>query len=80
MQARRTLQRELAEIRKRGYATNFEESAQGVTAVGACVRNPAGKAVAALAIACPSARCPRPRVPELAETLVAACESARRVI
>jgi DNA-binding IclR family transcriptional regulator len=80
MQTRRTLQRELAEIRKRGYATNFEESAQGVTAVGACVRDTAGKAMAALAIACPSARCPRQRVPELAEVLVAACVSARGLI
>jgi DNA-binding IclR family transcriptional regulator len=48
--------------------------------VGACVRDTAGKAIAALAIACPSARCPRQRVPELAEALVAACESARGAI
>jgi DNA-binding IclR family transcriptional regulator len=79
MQARRSLQRQLAEIRKRGYATNFEESAQGVTAVGACVRDTAGKAIAALAIACPSTRCPRQRIPELAGVLVAACETARGV-
>jgi DNA-binding IclR family transcriptional regulator len=80
MQARRTVQRQLAEIRRRGYATNFEESAQGVTAVGACVRDAAGKAIAALAIACPSARCPRQRIPELAEALVTACETAGGVI
>jgi IclR family transcriptional regulator, acetate operon repressor len=80
MQARRALQRQLAEIRKRGYATNFEESAQGVTAVGACVRDTAGKAIAALAIASPSTRCPRQRIPELAAALLAACEAARGAI
>lgn len=80
MQARRVLQRQLAEIRRRGYATNFEESAPGVTAVGACVRDTAGKAIAALAIACPSARCSRQRVPELAWALAAACETAQEVI
>lgn len=74
--ARKALQRQLAEIRRRGYAMNFEESTQGVTAVGACVRDMTGKAVAALAIACPSARCPRRRVPELAEALLAGCEEA----
>jgi len=80
MQARRVLQRQLAEIRRRGYATNFEESARGVTAGGACVRDTAGKAIAALAIASPSTRCPRQRIPELAEALVAACQTARGVI
>jgi len=70
----------LKEIRKRGYATNFEESAQGVTAVGACVRDTAGKAIAALAIASPSTRCPRQRIPDLAEALLAACEAARGAI
>jgi len=78
--ARKALQRQLAEIRRLGYATNYEESAQGVTAVGACVRDAAGKAVAAVAIACPSARCPRRRVPELAQALLAACEAAHGVL
>jgi IclR family transcriptional regulator, acetate operon repressor len=59
MAARRVLQRQFAEIRSVGYATNLEESAQGVTAVGACVRDAAGKAVGAMAIAVPASRCPR---------------------
>lgn len=80
LQARRILQRQLAEIRRRGYATNFEESAPGVTAVGACVRDTAGKAIAALAVACPSARCSRQRVPELARALAAACGTAQEII
>jgi DNA-binding IclR family transcriptional regulator len=80
LHARRTLQRQLAEIRRRGYATNIEESTPGITAVGACVRDTAGKAVAAIAVACPSARCPRQRVPDLAKALVVACEAAQEVL
>lgn len=80
MRARRLLQRELAEIRRRGYATNFEESTQGITAVGACVRDSAGRAVAAVAIACPTARCPRQRVPGLARALVVACDKAHGTV
>jgi len=80
LQARQALQRQLAEVRKRGYATNVEESAPGITAVGACVRDAAGKAVAALAVACPSARCSRQQIPELAKSLVAACETAQGAI
>jgi DNA-binding IclR family transcriptional regulator len=71
--ARKALQRQLAQVRSAGYATNFEESAQGVTAVGACVRDGAGKAVAALAIASPSSRCDPRRVTALAEVLLAQC-------
>jgi len=76
MAARKALQRQLAEIRSVGYATNFEESAQGVTAVGACVRDAAGKAIAALAVASPSSRCDRRRVTALAESLLAECAAA----
>lgn len=76
--ARRTLQRQLAETRRVGYATNFEESAQGVTAVGACVRARGALPVAAIAIACPSARCPKGRISELAEALLGVCEAAQK--
>jgi DNA-binding IclR family transcriptional regulator len=68
------LRRQLASIRRRGYATNFEESDRGIVAAGACVRDSAGRAVAALAVAAPSARCPRSRVPALAAAVVAAAE------
>jgi DNA-binding IclR family transcriptional regulator len=70
------LRRQLAGIRRRGYATNFEESDRGIVAAGACVRDSAGRAVAALAVAAPSARCPRSRVPALAAAGVAAAERA----
>jgi DNA-binding IclR family transcriptional regulator len=50
------LRRELAGIRRRGYARNVEETERGVSAVGACVRDRRGRAVAAVAIAAPSSR------------------------
>lgn len=80
MTARRGLQRQLAQVRRAGYATNFEESSQGITAVGACVRDRDGVAVAAMAIACPSARCPRTRIGELAAELLQVCENAHEAI
>lgn len=48
---RAALRRSLAAVRRRGYATNIEESDRGVIAAGACVRDRAGPAVAAFAVA-----------------------------
>ncbi|WP_433280396.1 IclR family transcriptional regulator [Pseudonocardia xinjiangensis] len=50
------LRRELAAIRRRGYARNVEETERGVSAVGACVREGRHRAVAAIVIAAPSSR------------------------
>ncbi|MEO3875669.1 IclR family transcriptional regulator [Nonomuraea sp. B12E4] len=66
------LRRELEGVRRRGYAVNSEESERGVRAVGACIRDGAGRAVAAAAVAVPSVRCPKRRLAELAVPLVAA--------
>jgi DNA-binding IclR family transcriptional regulator len=66
MENRRNLQRELDRVRRRGYATNFDESEQGITAIGAVIRDDTGRAIAGLAVAVPSSRCPRSRVAELA--------------
>ena len=43
-------------IREDGYAENIEESESGVCAVGMCVRDGAGEAVAALSVSAPSVR------------------------
>jgi DNA-binding IclR family transcriptional regulator len=51
------LARELAAVRRRGYATNHEESEAGISAVGRCVLDRDGRAVGAVVIAVPSARC-----------------------
>lgn len=50
------LHRQLATVRKRGYGLNLEESEQGVAAVGAAVRDAAGRPVAALSVSVPAAR------------------------
>ncbi|WP_046470065.1 IclR family transcriptional regulator [Allosalinactinospora lopnorensis] len=57
------LLRELEGVRSRGYSLNNEQTEQGVCAVGACVRDGEGEAVAGLSIAVPSARF----APDLAE-------------
>ncbi len=51
------LTRELATVRRRGYATNHEESEAGIMAVGRCVLDRDGRAIGAVVIAIPSARC-----------------------
>jgi DNA-binding IclR family transcriptional regulator len=51
------LARELATVRRRGYATNHEESEAGIMAVGRCVPDRDGRALGAVVIAVPSARC-----------------------
>jgi DNA-binding IclR family transcriptional regulator len=50
------LRRELAAIRRRGYARNIEETERGVSAVGACVRDGSGRAVGAVVVGAPSSR------------------------
>lgn len=53
---RRALVAELRGVREFGYAENIEESESGVCAVGMCVRDGAGEAVAALSVSAPSVR------------------------
>lgn len=50
------LLRELADIRERGYALNWEESADGVAAVGVALRDTVGQPLAAIGVAAPSSR------------------------
>jgi DNA-binding IclR family transcriptional regulator len=73
---RTALRRQLATVRRRGYATNFEESERGIVAVGACVRDSAGRAVAGLAVAAPSVRYSRSAAPELAKVVRSAAAAA----
>jgi DNA-binding IclR family transcriptional regulator len=53
---RRALVSELRLVRDQGYAENIEESESGVCAIGMCLRDSAGDAVAALSVSAPSAR------------------------
>ena len=60
------LLRELAAVRRRGYATNHEESEPGITAVGRCVPDRDGRAFGAVVIAVPSVRCKPGHLDDLA--------------
>ena len=66
----------LLAVRRRGYGVNVGESERGITAVGACVRDPEGRAVAAISVSAPSLRLPRGRVPRFAELVGAAAARA----
>jgi DNA-binding IclR family transcriptional regulator len=48
---RTVLFEQIEEVRRQGYATSIEENLPGVHAVGACVRNAQGQAIAAISIA-----------------------------
>jgi DNA-binding IclR family transcriptional regulator len=63
------LRRELAATRRRGYGINRDESARGVSAVGRHISDATDRAVAALVVAAPSARCSRARLSELSRYL-----------
>ncbi len=78
--ARTALQEELAVVRRRGYATNLDEAVNGLTAAGVVVRETSGRAVAALAIACPSARCSHSRIEEFVADLRVAVEATEAAI
>ncbi|MER6575338.1 IclR family transcriptional regulator [Nonomuraea sp. NPDC001023] len=64
-QERASLLRELDEIRPRGYALNLDGTEQGVSAIGAALRNGRGTPVGALSISIPSARYTPERLPSL---------------
>lgn len=53
---------ELGEIRARGYATSFEQSTLGLSAVAVAIADPKGHAVASIAVSAPSARLDDQRV------------------
>jgi DNA-binding IclR family transcriptional regulator len=63
------LLRELAAVRRRGYATNHEESEPGIMAVGRCVRDRGGQAIGAVVIAVPTVRCDDGHLDRLADYL-----------
>ena len=64
------LERELVEIRRRGWAVAWEELEVGLVAVAAPVRTADG-VVGAVSVSAPTARLPRSRVPAVGALLVA---------
>lgn len=60
---------ELATVRKRGYALNFEESALGLCAIAVPVTDRTGRTIAALAVSAPAQRLDERQVPEIVKQL-----------
>jgi DNA-binding IclR family transcriptional regulator len=60
------LEQEVAKIRACGYAVDWEENEQGVCCVAACIRDPSGRAKAAISISGPASRITRQRISKLA--------------
>lgn len=54
--SRRELMGELTQIRRQGYALNWEESSDGVAAVAVALRDPTGMPLASISVAVPSMR------------------------
>lgn len=59
------LMRELAEIRKTGYAVNNEERSPGIRSVAAPLINPHGRAMFAISVTGPRARLEDARIPRI---------------
>lgn len=76
-EAHAKLRRQLARVRRRGFALNMEETETGVCAIGACVYGPADRPLGALSVAVPSARFTRNDIEPLAAHLRATAERAR---
>lgn len=72
------LLRALSMVRRRGYGTNYEETEQGVIALGVAVRDADAVAVAALSISAPKLRHPRGKIVDLLQQARAAAERIRR--
>jgi DNA-binding IclR family transcriptional regulator len=56
MTSRRELMRELTQVRRQGYAFNWEESSEGVAAVAVALRDASGMPLASISVAVPSMR------------------------
>ena len=70
----RALRKELARIRRTGYAVNLERSEQGVAAVGKVVVDERSQPVAGIAISLPSARYSAALLPRFDEALGSASD------
>ncbi len=57
MTSRARLALELAEVRRRGYASNDEETVEGVLLIGAPIADAQGKVFASISVSSPTARC-----------------------
>jgi DNA-binding IclR family transcriptional regulator len=74
------LERELERIRQRGYATAIEELETGYVAVGAPVRDPDGRTIAAISIGGPTSRLTSRRIPGIGRRVVRAADRVTELL
>lgn len=72
------LEKELAKVLRQGFATAIDEIEEGFAAVGAPIRNAAGKTVAAISVGGARPRFTRARLAELTERVREAAEMISR--
>jgi IclR family transcriptional regulator, acetate operon repressor len=78
---REALEHELAQVRERGYATNFEESEPDVSAISAAIRDRMSRLRASLTVSVPSTRLHEDGIGRIAEaTIQTATEIGKRLI
>jgi DNA-binding IclR family transcriptional regulator len=63
------LKKSMAEVRRAGFGTNFEETESGVVGLGVAIHDSAGQPVAAITTAIPASRFKRPAMPGIVEAL-----------
>lgn len=76
-QTLQTLERKIRSVRRNGFATNIGESDTGIAAVGMCLRDPHGRALAGIAVAIPTPRFEQESIPRLTAALAEAGEAVR---
>lgn len=74
------LKRQLASVRRTGFAVSREENERNVVGTAVCLRDTEGRLRGALAVGVASGRCPNTRLSELARYLCNAAASARPLL
>jgi IclR family acetate operon transcriptional repressor len=74
------IRRELARVRRRGFAVDAEERLDGVVCVGAPVRDSTGKVVAGISISGPRLRLGRGRIAAVADEVVAVADKGSVIL
>jgi DNA-binding IclR family transcriptional regulator len=79
--SRDAIEHELAQVRERGYATNFEESEPDVSAISAAIRDRMSRLRASLTVSVPSTRLHEEGLGRIAEaTIQTAMEIGKRLM
>lgn len=72
--SRAQLEVELEQIRKMGYATNIDESDEGLSSLAVVIHHPSKGAIAAISVLAPSLRVDQKRTPQVVKHVELACK------